>query len=421
MPTRTIRLRLTIAVLALSLLAACGRASDAESATQGFTDETIVLGANAPLSGPASGFAAVNYGARAYFSYLNDTQGGVTMADGKKRTITYIVHDDGYDPARASGVVKRLVEQDGVAALVQPFGTDPTLATRQYLNDHKVPQIFVQSTNPKFNLERDTYPYSMTGSPSSVVEAAVLAKHAITERPTAKIGILRANDEGGQAYVGAFKKALKGSNAEVVEEQSYATTDASIDSQISILASSGADVFANFGTPKFAALAISRAPELGWKPMILLPSQASSVKAVLEPAGLNNAKGAITVGWFKDPTDPTWADDESMRTFREAMKKYEPRANADDAFAVAGWAVADSFVKMLATTEPSREALREAVGKLNGQTSEMLLPGIEFHTSESDGFGLESLWIQEFNGEHYRFVGDQPISLEGESASFVGE
>ncbi|GHE40604.1 branched-chain amino acid ABC transporter substrate-binding protein [Streptosporangium violaceochromogenes] len=420
MSTRTIRLRLTIAVLSLSLLAACGRGSEAE-AGQGFTDDTIVLGANAPLSGPASGFAAVNYGARAYFTHLNDTEGGVTMADGKKRKIKYIVDDDGYDPARALGVVKRLVEQEKVAALVEPFGTDPNLATREYLNNHKVPQIFIQSTNPKFNLERDKYPYSMTGSASSVLEAAVLAKYAIAERPNAKIAILRANDEGGQAYARAFEKALKGSQAKVVKEQSYATTDASIDSQVSILAASGADVFANFGTPKFAALAISRAPELGWKPLMLLPSQASGVKAVLEPAGLDNAKGAVTVGWFKDPTDPQWAGDESMRTFREAMKKSEPRANANDSFAVAGWAVADVFVKMLKTTEPSREGLRKAVGTLNGQTSDLLLPGIEFHTSDSDGFGIESLWVQRFNGEHYTSVGKEPISLQGQAAGLVGE
>ncbi|MGW4420639.1 ABC transporter substrate-binding protein [Streptosporangium sp. NPDC004631] len=423
MKNRPVLRCLATAVALVSLAAACGRGDgDTGSGSYpdpGITDGEIVVGANAPLTGPGSGFANVVYGASAFFGHLNETEGGVTMADGKKRKVRYIYYDDGYQPAKTVEVVKRLVEKDKVFALAGGFGTATNLAVRDYLNQKGVPQVFIQSNSPKWGAEFKKYPFSLSGSPSAATEAAVFAQYVQRERPKAKVAILTLGDDNGAGFLNGFKEALKGTDMTIVSEQTYANTDASIDSQMSIMASSGADVFANFATPKFTALAIKGAAELGWKPLQLVASQGSSPEAVLKPAGLENAKDIVTVGWFKDPTDPQWAADETMSTLQRSVQKYEPRANPKDSFAVAGWALAEVFTNVLKDVDPTRSSLMDAVHGLNGQTSSALLPKLESRTSPTDGFPLETLWLQRFDGGKYEFIGAEPISLEGRTP--VGE
>jgi branched-chain amino acid transport system substrate-binding protein len=389
-----------LTMLAL-LVAGCGGRDDEQTeAAPGVTDDTIKLGGSYPFSGPASAYKNIATGAKAYFSFVNG-QGGV---DGRK--IEFLTLDDAYEPARAVQNARRLVEQEKVFALFNTLGTPNNLAIWDYLNEQKVPQLFVATGASDWGEDVDAHPYTIGWQPDYVTEAQTYAEYLKREKPRAKVAALYQNDAFGEDLLGGFEDAIEGSGIEVVARESYEVTDPTITAQIRQLAASGADTFLNITTPKFSALAIATIAKSDWRPLHILNNVGASKTLVLTPVGLDNAKGIVSTNYFKDPEDPQWADDPAMVEYKDAMKKHAPRANPNDAFHVYGWASAQTIVEALEQMEePTREALMEAVRNLSLK-QDILLPGVGVETGEGDGYPIEAMQIMKFNGDYWELEGD---------------
>jgi branched-chain amino acid transport system substrate-binding protein len=386
-------------LVAVTLLAAgCGRDDDNEE-SPGVTKDTIKLGGSYPFSGPASAYKNIGEGAKAYFSSVN-AKGGV---DGRK--IDFVTLDDGYEPPRAVQNARRLIEQDKVFALFNTLGTPNNLAIWDYVNQQKVPHVFVATGASDWGADTKKHPFTIGWQPDYVTEAQTYADYLKQEKPDAKVAVLYQNDGFGKNLLGGFEKAIEGSNIKIVGRESYEVTDPTIGSQMSKLAASGADTFLDITTPKFSAQAIVAVAKSDWKPLHILNNVGASKTLVLTPAGLDNAKGIVSTAYFKDPEDPRWANDSAMRAYKADMKKYAPRANANDPFEVYGWAVADTMTEALKQMKsPTRDDLMEAVRNMNYR-SPILLPGIEIKTSESDGYPIDAMQVQTFNGRNWELQG----------------
>jgi branched-chain amino acid transport system substrate-binding protein len=388
-----------LAMVAL-VVAGCGRDDEGTEASPGVTDDKIKLGGSYPFSGPASAYKNIAAGAKAYFSSVNES-GGV---DGRK--IEFITLDDAYEPARALQNARRLVEEEEVFALFNTLGTPNNLAIWDYTNEQKVPQLFVATGASDWGEDVDAHPYTIGWQPDYVTEAQTYADYLEREKPRAKVAALYQNDAFGEDLLGGFEEAIEGSGIEVVAKESYEVTDPTITSQIRQLAASGADTFLNITTPKFSALAIATIAKSDWRPLHILNNVGASKTLVLTPAGLDNSKGIVSTNYFKDPEDPQWQDDPGMVEYREAMEKYAPRANPNDAFHVFGWASAQTMVEALkGMEEPTREALMDSVRSLSLEQP-ILLPGIEVETGEGDGYPIEAMQVIEFNGDYWELKGD---------------
>jgi len=363
--------------------------------------EEIKIGNINPYSGPASAYGTIGKSIGAYFRKVND-EGGVNG-----RVIRYISYDDGYSPPKTVEMARKLVEQDEVLLILQSLGTPPNSAIHKYMNARKVPQLFVASGATKWNDPR-SYPWTMGWQPSYHTEGAIYAQHIIKTRPNARIAILYQNDDYGKDYLKGFKDGLSTNTHMIVSELSYEVTDPTVDSQVVQLQASGADVFFNITTPKFAAQAIRRAFDSGWKPVHYLNNVSASVGSVLTPAGLDKSVGLISTQYLKDPTDKAWAKDPAVIEWTAFMKKYYPDGNLSDAANFYGWAVAQTMVHVLkqAGENLTRENVMRQAANLKDFVLAAALPGIRINTSQNDFAPFESVQLIQFDGRQWNRFGE---------------
>jgi branched-chain amino acid transport system substrate-binding protein len=389
-----------LAVLAL-VLVACGRDEEEGGGDPGITEDSIKLGGSYPFSGPASAYRSIAVGARAHFMFVN-ANGGV---DGLK--IEFVTYDDAYEPPRAVQNARRLIQQDEVFALFNTLGTPNNVAIWDFVNKQEVPHLFVATGASLWGADVESHPWTTGWQPDYVTESQVYADFLEKEKPNAKVAVLYQNDAFGEDLLNGFKDAIKGTDIEVVAEESYEVTDPTVASQMSKLASSDADTFLNITTPKFSAQAIAAAAKLGWKVLHILNNVGASKKLVLEPVGLENAQGIVSTSYFMDPEDPQWADDPAMTEYKDALERFEPRADPEDPFHVYGWAVANTMVEALkGMEEPTREALMDSARSLDTEIP-ILLPGIEVKTNGTeDGYPIEAMQIMRFEGENWKLQGE---------------
>jgi branched-chain amino acid transport system substrate-binding protein len=396
-----------LAVLAL-LATACGRGSSTGGSTgsessgsdPGITASSIKLGGSYPFSGPASAYGTIGVAAKAYFDWLN-AKGGI---NGRK--IEFTTLDDGYEPARALQNSKRLVEQDKVFALFNTLGTANNLAIWDYTNQQKVPQVFVATGASEWGADLAKHPFTIGWQPDYVSEARVYGTYLKQAKPNAKVAVLYQNDAYGKDLLDGFKQAIDGSGIQVTAAESYEVTDPTIDSQVSKLATSKADVFLDITTPKFGAQAIHRLTEVDWKPLHILNNVAASKTLVLKPAGLAASKGILSTTYFKDPEDPRWASDPAMQEYKAGLKQYAPSADVNEPFNVYGWAAASTMAKALEQMkQPTRAALMDTIRNLNLEIP-LLLPGVSVRTSPTDGYPIQDMQMMQFDGENWQLLGN---------------
>jgi branched-chain amino acid transport system substrate-binding protein len=367
----------------------------------GVSDTEIKLGQTMAYSGPASAYGTIGKAEAAYFAMINQ-QGGVNG-----RQITLISLDDGYSPPKTVEQTRRLVEQEGVLLDFNPLGTPPNSAIQKYLNDKQVPQLFVATGATKWG-DPEHFPWTMGWQPTYQTEGHIFAKYILDHQPDARIGVLYQNDDYGKDYVKGLKDGL-GDQAKklIVLEASYEVTDPTIDSQIVSLQSSGANVFYNVTTPKFAAQAIRKTYDIGWKPLQLLNSVSSSVSAVLEPAGVEKSTGVLSLLYFKDPTDPQWHQDKAYLDWLAWMKKYYPDGNLADAFNVYGYTAAQGMVQVLKQCgdQLTRENIMKQAASLDLHLP-MLLPGVTVSTGPTQFFPIREMQLARFDGKIWKLFGD---------------
>jgi branched-chain amino acid transport system substrate-binding protein len=368
----------------------------------GASDSEIKIGQTQPYSGPASAYGTIGKTEVAYFKMIND-QGGI---NGRK--INLISLDDGYSPPRTVEQIRRLVEEEEVLFTFQTLGTPPNTAIQKYMNAKKVPHLFVATGATKWG-DPEHYPWTMGWQPPYQHESHIYAKYLLKNKPNAKIAILYQNDDYGKDYLKGFKDGLGDKAASmIVAEASYEVTDPSIDTQIVTLQASGADTFFNITTPKFAAQAIRKVYDIGWKPLQFLNNVSISVAAVLQPAGLDKSAGLISIAFFKDPTDPTWKDDKAVKDYVAFMKKYYPEGNPDDGFNVYGYSVAQTLVPVLKQCgdDLTRENIMRQAASLKDLEVPMLLPGIRINTSPTDYYPIEQVQLIRFDGKTWVRFGE---------------
>jgi len=390
-----------VLAIALSITAAATAAE--KKYGPGVTDTEIKLGQTSPYSGPASAYSVIAKAQLAYFKMIND-QGGI---NGRK--VNMISIDDAYSPAKTVEQTRKLVEQEEVAAILNPLGTPTGLSVRKYLNDKKIPQLFVGAGATLWG-DHDHFPYSIGFQPSYQAETAVYAKYVLANKPDGKIALFYQNDDAGKDYGNGFKKGLGPDNVRkmVVAEATYEPTDPTIDSQIVKLKASGADVLFMHAIPKQAAQAIRKIGEIGWKPdMFFLAATSTSVSSVLKPAGFEYAKGIISSYFLKDPNDPQWKDDKDVKDWVAFMKNYFPDGNVQDQLIVYGYTVAEATVHVIKQCgdDLTGENIMKQAASLDIALP-MMLPGIKIKTSPTDYFPVEAMRLQRFNGEAWELFGD---------------
>jgi branched-chain amino acid transport system substrate-binding protein len=374
----------------------------------GVTDAEIKIGQTMPYSGNASAYGVAGRNQAAYFRMINETQGGV---NGRK--INFISLDDGYSPPKTVELARQLVERDQVFCLFYPLGTQTNTAIHKYMNQKKVPQIFVASGASKWGNPKQ-FPWTMGWQPDYHTEGAIYARHLRANHPNPKIGILRQNDDMGADYMDGFHEGLTAEfKKNIVADVTYEATDPTVDSQILQLRNSGADVFFNVTTPKFAAQAIKKVAEIGWKPAHYLVNVAASVGAVMRPAGVENAQGILTSQYLKDVTDSRWDSAPDVKAWREFMAKWNPTANVLEGSNVSSYASVYAFVHVLKMCgdELTRENLMKQAASLQNLEVPLLLPGVRVNTGPDDFYPLQSLQMARFEGDHWTLFGDV-ISLD---------
>ena len=391
-------LGLATALAAAALLS--GQALAQKKYDVGADDKEIKLGHINPYSGPASAYGTIGKSIAAYFEKVN-AEGGV---NGRK--IKFISLDDGYNPAKTVEMARKLVEQEEVLLIFQPLGTPPNSAIHKYMNDKKVPQLFVATGATKWG-DPKNFPWTMGFQPNYQSESKVFVAHILETKPNAKIGILYQNDDYGKDYLKGFEDGL-GEKAKtmIVSKLTYEVTDATVDSQMVSLKASGADTFFNITTPKFAAQAIKKAAEMGWKPVHYLNSVSSSVASVLTPAGIDNSIGILTAGYIKDPTDPQFQKGKEWDDWLAWMKKYQPSANITDNLNVYGYTLGQLMTHTLqkAGDDLTRANVMKQAASLD-LTLPMLLPGVNVKTSADDFYPVEREQMMKFDGKTWALFG----------------
>ena len=391
---------LTLAVAGLATMSIATSALAQKKYDPGADDKEIKVGAIHPYSGPASAYGTIGKAIGAYFDKVN-AEGGV---NGRK--IKYIALDDGYNPAKTVEQARKLVEEEEALVVFNPLGTPPNTAIQKYMNQKKVPHLFVATGATKWG-DPKNFPWTMGWQPTYQAEGQIYAAYILEHKPNAKIAILYQNDDYGKDYLKGFEDGLgdKGKTM-IVSKISYEVTDPTIDSQMVSLKASGADVFFNITTPKFAAQAIKKAADIGWKPLHFLNNVSASVSSVMTPAGLENGVGLITSNYIKDPTDPQWANDKGYKDWVEWMKKYYPSGNLGDAFNVYGYNVAQGLVHVLkqAGDNLTRENIMKQAASLD-MTLPMLLPGVNVKTSADDFYPIEREQLARFDGKTWVLFG----------------
>jgi branched-chain amino acid transport system substrate-binding protein len=367
----------------------------------GATDKVIKIGNTNPYSGPASAYGTIGKTIGAYWKMVND-QGGVNG-----RMIEWVSYDDGYSPPKTVEMARKLVEQDQVLFLFQTLGTPPNTAIHKYMNSKKVPQAFVATGATKWNDAR-AYPWTMGWQPNYQTEGRIYAEHILTNNPKAKIGVLYQNDDYGKDYLKGFKDGLGAKAASmIVKEVSYEVADPTVDSQIVQLQASGADTFFNITTPKFAAQAIRKAYDTGWKPTHYINNVSASIGSTLKPAGLDKSTGLISTQYFKDPLDDQWKNDPSVKEWKAFMAKYYPEGNLADASNMYGYIVSQTLHQVLrqAGDNLTRANIMKQAANLKGFRPDNLLPGIRINTDANDFAPIESEQLIRFDGQQWQRFG----------------
>src|SRR3979411_1664357 len=368
----------------------------------GASDTEIKIGNVEAYSGPASAYGIIGKTEDAYFKMIND-QGGV---NGRK--INFITYDDGYSPPKTVEQVRKLIESDEVFLVFNARGPPPQTAVKKYHNSKKVPQLFVATGASKWNDPKD-FPWTMGFQPSYRVEARIFAKYILKTKPNAKVAVFYANDYFGKDYVAGLKDVFGDKTSSIlIAEESYETTEPSIDSHILKLRGTGADVFVNIATPKFAAQAIKKMAELEWKPMHLMTDVSISIGAVMKPAGLEASEGVLSAGYLKDASDPQWKDDEGMKKFMVFIDKYMPGSNISVSNLVYGYAAAQTLVQVLKQSGDNltRENVMTHAARLRDFTPDTLIPGIKINTSATDFAPIEQLKMMQFKNGKWDLFGD---------------
>ncbi len=368
----------------------------------GASDAEIRIGNTNPYSGPASAYGTIGKSITAYFKMLDD-QGGI---NGRK--INFISYDDAYSPPKTVEMVRKLVEQDNVLFVFQTLGTPSNTAIHKYMNMKKVPQLHVATGASKWN-DPKNFPWTMGWQPNYQTEARINAKHILQTKPDVKIGVLYQNDDYGKDYLKGLKDGLGDKAAKmIVAEVSYEVSDPTVDSQIVQLQASGANVFFNVGTPKFAAQAIRKAYDIGWKPVQYLNNVSTSIGAVLTPAGLEKSVGIITTAYLKDYSDAQWANDPAVKRWESFMKKYYPAGDLNDVSNLYGYTVARTLEQVLKQCGDNltRGNVMKQAASMKGQYIDTLLPGITITTSDDDYAPIESVQMQRFNGKRWERFGE---------------
>ncbi|MEO5575747.1 MAG: ABC transporter substrate-binding protein [Gaiellaceae bacterium] len=396
-------MRLALVAIALAGAITTG-ATAATSADPGITATTILVGGTAPLSGSTSATASVARGAAAYFRYVN-ARGGVNG-----RTIRYAFVDDGADPARTEQATRQLVEQDGVFAIFNSLGSEHNLAIRNYLNAAKVPQLFVASGATTFGRDYTTYPSTIGFQPSHRAEGWIYGSYLARARPGGKVGVLFQNDDFGKELLAGLKQGLARSAVRIVAVQPYDVTAPDVQSQISRLKASGADVLALFATPRNAIQSYAFANRLGWRPLIVnnAASSAAKVMTLASEGGTNRAvENSVSIVFVKDPTDAKWRSDAAMKLYRSIMSRFAKGANQRDVDHVHGMAVAYQLAKVLkaAGRNPTRASVLAQTRKLNDPSNPFLLPGLTVETSATDRFPIEQALLQRWSEGSWRSFG----------------
>jgi len=391
--------RLLLASIAGYAVALAGPALAQKKYDTGATDTEIKIGNINPYSGPASAYGTIGKTIGAYFNKVN-AEGGI---NGRK--INYVTYDDGYSPPKAVEQVRKLVESDEVLLVFQSLGTPSNTAIQKYMNSKKVPQLFVATGATKWNDPKGN-PWTMGWQPNYQSEGRIYAEYLLKNHPNGKIGILYQNDDYGKDYVKGLKDGLNG-KMQIVSELPYEPADPTVDSQIINLKASGADVFFNVTTPKFAAQAIKKAHEIGWQPVHLLNNVSNSVGSVIKPAGLEASKGVLSTGYLKDPTDPTWDNDAGKKEWLAFMDKYFPEGDKTSSFTVYGYTVAQTLVEVLKNCKDdlTRANVMKQAASLKQLNQPMLLPGITINTSDKDFAPIKQMQMQKFNGERWELFG----------------
>ena len=390
-----------LSAAAIFSVAVSGSALAQKKYDTGATDTEIKIGNIMPYSGPASSYGLIGKTEEAYFKMIND-QGGI---NGRK--INFITYDDGYSPPKAVEQARKLVESDEVLVVFNPLGTPSNSAIQKYLNSKKMPQLFVATGATKWN-DPKAFPWTMGWQPSYQSEAQIYAKFILKEKPDAKIAVFYQNDDFGKDYLKGLKDGLGGKASMIITEESYETTEPSIDSHIVKLKSTGADVFVSITTPKFAAQAIKKLAELQWKPLHIVSNVSASVGSVLQPAGFENAQGLLSAAYAKDGADPQWNDDPGMKKWSAFIDKYMPGANRSDGNLVYGYGVAQTMVETLRLCgdDLTRANVMKQAASLTNFTPDTLLPGVKINTSATDFAPLSQLQMMQFKGEKWELFGD---------------
>ena len=391
-----------IPAIALGMALAASPASAQKKYDVGATDTEIKIGNIMPYSGPASAYGVIGKAIDAYFKKINAEQGGI---NGRK--INFISYDDGYNPAKAVEQARKLVESDEVLLIFQSLGTPSNTAIQKYMNAKQVPQLFVATGATKWG-DPKNFPWTMGWQPSYQSESHIYAQYILKNHPNGKIGILYQNDDYGKDYVKGLKDGL-GDKAKtmIISEQPYEVTDPTIDSQMINLKASGADIFFNVTTPKFAAQAIKKSAEIGWKPVHILNQVSTSLGSVMKPAGFDNAQGIMSTGYLKDATDPQWKDDAGLKNFFAFMDKYFPEGDKTNALSGYGYSVAQTMVQVLKQCGDNltHENVMKQAASLKELQQDLFLPGIKINTSANDFYPLDQNQMMRFKGERWEYFG----------------
>ncbi|MGY3620564.1 ABC transporter substrate-binding protein [Bradyrhizobium sp. USDA 10063] len=395
--------KLAILSAAFGLLAASANTASAQKKyDSGASDTEIKIGNIMPYSGPASAYGVIGRTEAAYFKKINDA-GGV---NGRK--INFVSYDDAYSPPKTVEQARKLVESDEVLFIFNSLGTPPNTAIQKYMNSKKVPQLFVATGATKWNDPKD-FPWTMGWQPSYQSETQIYAKYILKSYPNAKIAVLYQNDDYGKDYLKGLKDGL-GSKASsmIVAEESYETSEPTIDSHMVKLKATGADIFINITTPKFAAQAIKKNAEIGWKPLHFLNNVSASVGSVLKPAGFENAQDIISAAYLKDASDKQWDNDPGMKEFYAFMAKDFPEGDKLDGGTVVGYGVAQTLVQVLKQCGDNltRENIMKQAASVKDFRTEVLLPGIKINTGPNDFAPISSLQLMKFKGDKWELFGD---------------
>jgi len=396
-----VRLSLTALSSALALfVTTCSFAQAQKAYDTGASDTEIKIGNIMPYSGPASAFGSIGKTEAAYFKMING-QGGI---GGRK--ITFLSYDDAYSPAKTVEQARKLVESDNVLLIFSSLGTATNSAIQKYMNEKKVPQLFVASGASKWNDPKD-FPWTMGWQPNYQDEAHIYAKYILKEKPNAKVAVLYQNDDFGKDFIKGLKDGFGDKASMIVAEESYETSEATIDSHIVKLKAAGADTFISVTTPKFAAQAIKKVAEIAWTPLQFLVSISASLGGVMQPSGFENAQGIISAVYVKDGADPQWNEDPGMQKFLTFLQKDYPEGNKLDGAVAFGYAAAQTMAHVLEMCgdDLTRANIMKQAASIRGFAPDTLLPGITVNTSASDFAPIKQFKLMRFKGDKWELFG----------------